>query len=115
MADNIQCRNAFIHPDDGYRIFKLSEDQLEQFASFAAKAGLTGQNNDSVSPLPFLAEKYTRRIEPEEAMAMHIYRHLYERRPKADGNGRTQHKRRRLEDYPEFGDLLQRLGGGEQR
>ncbi|KAB8225497.1 hypothetical protein BDV33DRAFT_96675 [Aspergillus novoparasiticus] len=110
-----ECRDAFIHPDDGYRIFKLSDDQLDRFVSFGAKTGPTDQNDDSVSPIPFQAEKYTRRIEPEEAMEMHIYRHLYERRPKAEDNGRTQHKRRRLEDYPEFGDLLQRLGGGEQR
>ncbi|KAE8346493.1 hypothetical protein BDV24DRAFT_158724 [Aspergillus arachidicola] len=71
-------------------------------------------DHDHVSPIPFQTERYTLRIEPEEAMEMHIYRHLYERRPKAEDNGRTQHKRRRLEDYPEFGDLLQRLGGGEQ-
>ncbi|RAQ73506.1 hypothetical protein COH20_005048 [Aspergillus flavus] len=110
-----ECRDAFIHPDDEYRIFKLSDDQLEQFASLGAKTGPTDQNNDSVSPIPFQAERYTRRIEPEEAMERHIYRHLYERRPKAEDNGRTQHKRRRLEDYPEFGDLLHRLGKGEQR
>ncbi|KAK6820235.1 hypothetical protein RU639_007630 [Aspergillus parasiticus] len=105
-----ECRDAFIHPDDEYRIFKLSDDQLDQFASFGAKTGPIDQNSDSVCPIPFQAEKYTRRIEPEEAMEMHIYRHLYEHRPKAEDNGRTQHKRRRLEDYPEFGDLLQRLG-----
>ncbi|KAB8276399.1 hypothetical protein BDV30DRAFT_224422 [Aspergillus minisclerotigenes] len=110
-----ECRDAFIYPDDEYRIFKLSGDQLDQFASLGAKRGPTDQNNDSVSPIPFQAERYTRRIEPEEAMEMHIYRHLYESRPKAQDDGRTQHKCRRLEDYPEFGDLLQRLGRGEQR
>ncbi|KAE8332207.1 hypothetical protein BDV39DRAFT_200359 [Aspergillus sergii] len=113
-TDN-EYRDAFIHPDDEYRIFKLSDDQVDQFASFGAKTGLTDQNNDSVSPISFQTERYTRRIEPEEAMEMHIYRHLYERRPKAEDNGRTQNKRRRLEDYPEFGDFLQQLGGGEQR
>ncbi|KNG84762.1 hypothetical protein ANOM_006691 [Aspergillus nomiae NRRL 13137] len=110
-----ECRDAFIHPDDGYRIFKLSDDQLDQFASFGAKIGRIYQNSDSGCPIPFQAEKYTTRIEPEEAMAMHIYRHLYERKPKIEDNGRTQHKRRRLEDYPEFGDLLQQLDRSEQR
>ncbi|KAE8311224.1 hypothetical protein BDV41DRAFT_542874 [Aspergillus transmontanensis] len=110
-----KCHDAFIDPDDGYRIFKLLDDQLDQFSSLGAKTGLTDQNNGNVPPTLFQAEKRTRRIEPEEAMEMHIYRHLYERRPKAEDNGRTQHKRRRLEDYPELGDLLQRLGGGEQR
>ncbi|OGM39285.1 hypothetical protein ABOM_012051 [Aspergillus bombycis] len=104
-----KCRDAFIHPDDGYRIFKLSDDQLDQFDSFGAKRGPTVLNSDSACTIPFQAEKYATRIEPEEAMAMHIYRHLYERKPTVENNGRTQHKRRRLEDYPEFGDLLQRL------
>ncbi|KAE8359446.1 hypothetical protein BDV27DRAFT_149586 [Aspergillus caelatus] len=87
-----ECRDAFIHPDNGYRVVKLSDDQLDQFVSFGVRTGCIDQNNDSVCPIPFQAEKYTQRIELEKIMAMHIYRRLYERKLKTDDNGRTQHK-----------------------
>lgn len=112
-----QCRDVFIHPTAGYRIFKLSEAQLEQFIDFALN-NRAQPSNDAPCPLPFRAEKYAQRIEQTESMGLHIFRNKYERRPRrftSDGIRTNYRSMRRLDDFPELVDFLEkrnRTGSG---
>jgi len=73
-----ECRDAFIHPVGKYRIFQLSEAKTKQFVDFTLSEPLP--NHKVSCGLRFRAEKYTRRIDPYDAMSLHIYRDKYERK-----------------------------------
>jgi hypothetical protein len=104
-----QCKNAFIHPGGSYKIFQLSDDQLQAFANLGAQASEMSGPPSSPLPLPFKAERYTCRVDEEESMSLHIYRDRYERKPKVNISGRIQHPRVRLEDEPVLLDTLEIL------
>jgi hypothetical protein len=101
-----QCKDAFIHPGGSYKIFQLSDDQLEAFAKLESKGNAITEPDSSPAPFPFRAERYARRVGEEDSMFLHIYRDKYERKPKINTSGRVQHPRVRLEDEPVLLDVL---------
>ncbi|WEW60914.1 hypothetical protein PRK78_006402 [Emydomyces testavorans] len=107
----LECENAFIHPIDGHKIFQLSDHQIAHFTRFALSEHQPPPTRRSYDTR-FRAEKYARRVDPYDAMALHIYRDRYERKiPEV----RPHSCVRWLEDDPLLLDqyklLIERHGG----
>ncbi|KAK2767733.1 hypothetical protein FQN54_003891 [Arachnomyces sp. PD_36] len=69
------CSDAFIHPIGRYQIFQLSDVQIRRYVGFLLLEGIEPESGE----IRFHAEKYARRIDPYDAMHLHIYRDRYER------------------------------------
>ncbi|CZR55545.1 uncharacterized protein PAC_05433 [Phialocephala subalpina] len=95
------CKRAFLHPVGGFRIFQLSESQIQQFVEYVQQLAETAQ--DIQPPFPLSAEKYTYRVDPFDAMTLNIYRDKYERIIPRDRPARCV---QRLADFPELQDAL---------
>ncbi|PGH28549.1 hypothetical protein GX50_08710 [[Emmonsia] crescens] len=78
----LACKDIFIHPVGGYKIFQLLDAQVENYMRFL----FLDLQDSSTSPessecMRFKAEKSAPRIDPWDAMAyLHIYRDRYERK-----------------------------------
>jgi hypothetical protein len=101
MLNKQQCKRVFLHPVGGFRIFQLSESQIQQFVDYVQQLTETAQ--DIQLPFPISAEKYTYRVDPFDAMALNIYRDKYERIIPKDRPARCV---QRLADFPELQDAL---------
>lgn len=44
-------------------------------------AGEPEADQGSPQPIPFMADKWAKRVDPFDSMGLHIYRHKYERKP----------------------------------
>jgi len=105
LTFTIQCKNAFVHPGGSYKIFQLSDVQLQAFAEFGAQTS-KHTTPDSSPPFPFKTERWARRVHEVESMSLHIYRDTYERKPKIETSDRAQCLRVRLEDEPHLLDII---------
>jgi hypothetical protein len=101
MLNKQQCIRVFLHPVGGFRIFQLSESQIQQFVDYVQQLAETAQNIQI--PFPLSAEKYTYRVDPFDAMTLNIYRDKYERIIPKDRPARCV---QRLADFPELQDAL---------
>ncbi|KAH6671139.1 hypothetical protein B0J14DRAFT_670046 [Halenospora varia] len=90
----LECKEAFVHPPSSWMLFQLSDHQINSFA--ALPSSTTPKNNEAFT-LPFKAEKYARRVSPEDAMDLHIFRDRYERKP-VECSAKGWCIRRRAED-----------------
>ncbi|PGH00929.1 hypothetical protein AJ80_09091 [Polytolypa hystricis UAMH7299] len=99
-----ECKNAFIHSIKGRRIFQLSDQQIEQFPSFA-----TSQHQSDYSrsfDTRFRAENDARRVDPFDSLAWGMYRDEYERKPPDPRQRRCVFY---AEDDPQLIDQIQKL------
>ncbi|OJJ46420.1 hypothetical protein ASPZODRAFT_16186 [Penicilliopsis zonata CBS 506.65] len=64
--------DVYFHPSAGFRVFRLSEVQMEQFISFCL-------GDNSPSPFPMTAERQALRIYRDDTFDLHIFRAKYER------------------------------------
>ncbi|EEP75924.1 predicted protein [Uncinocarpus reesii 1704] len=102
-----EALDAYLHPKFPYKIFKLSDSQVDSFVDFALSATDQAQNQPP-SPLPIRTEKYAPRICPDESMALHIFRNKYERKPRhLRGLRPSYHRPLRLEDDPQMMDFIE--------
>lgn len=101
---NKQCRDVYLHPTGRYRIFQLSEAQIQQFVGFASSS--SSSYDESKCPLPFSAEKSARRIDAYDALGLHIYRDPYERRLPEE---RPRRAVINIDDYPEYESLSEQV------
>ncbi|TVY33026.1 hypothetical protein LOCC1_G008402 [Lachnellula occidentalis] len=107
------CKRAFLHPVGGFRIFHLSNSQIEQFIAYVQRFAEASEDTHIQPPFPFSAEKYTYRVDPFDAMALNIYRDRYERVIQRDRPARCV---QRLADFPELQDAvvqINRDGSGQ--
>ncbi|KAN0102212.1 hypothetical protein V8E51_012722, partial [Hyaloscypha variabilis] len=103
------CNRAFLHPVGGFRIFQISESQIQRFAEYVQQVSdETAQ--DIKPPFPLSAEKYTYRVDPFDAMALNIYRDRYERVIPRDRPTRCA---QRLADFPELQDTMVQINRGD--
>ena len=103
LTDNKQCRDVYLHSTGRYRIFQLSEAQIQEFVEFATSSS---SYDESRCPLLFSAEKSARRIDAYDAPDLHIYRDPYERRlPKE----RPRRDVINIDDYPEYESLAEQV------
>lgn len=70
MLNKQQCIRVFLHPVGGFRIFQLSESQIQKFVDYVQQLAETAQNIQI--PFPLSAEKYTYRVDPFDAMTQHL-------------------------------------------
>ena len=97
----VKSNNAFIHPTAGFKIFQLSEAQINNLTRMITDC----TNLASNAAANFLSFRATR-IEPHRALALNIYRNKYKRRAASDKPLRCV---QRLEDRPDNMDMLERL------
>ncbi|TVY13463.1 hypothetical protein LARI1_G009151 [Lachnellula arida] len=97
------CKRAFLHPVGGFRIFQLSDSQIQQFVEYVQRLVEVPEDTQAQPPFPFSAEKYTYRVDPFDAMALGIYRDRYERIIPRDRPARCV---QRLADFPELQDAM---------
>lgn len=100
-----KVRNVFLHPSASFRVFKLSETQINQFITFALR------EDSTICPFPMRAERDALRIDADDTFALHIFRDRYERKPPVVVPWLTRHPRRRLEDDPNAMDMRKFLDG----
>lgn len=114
LTRNIQWENAFIHPVGSYKIFQLSDAQLQAFTEFGSQDAKFTTPGSS-PPFPFKTERWTRRVHEDESMSLHIYRDTHERKPKTNTSDRKLCPRVRLEDEAHLLDVinLMRANGGK--
>jgi hypothetical protein len=58
-AEFIQCKRAFLHPVGNFRIFEISESQIQQFIEYVEQLAET---QDMQPPFPLHAEKGTQHL-----------------------------------------------------
>ena len=92
-----------MHPFGARRlIFQPSEEQLDKLCAFLQAPAAPAEDGPP-SPLPLAPEKWSRRVNPWDALeSLHIFRDRYERRR---GDRPRQHLVA-LEDDPHAQDLL---------
>jgi len=89
-----ECKSVYIHPVARFMIFQLSGAQMDQFGKYVKQLdGLVK------SPFPLIAERYAKRVHPNESMGLNIYRDRNERIP-GDGPARIK----RASDMPDLED-----------
>ncbi|KAL9073784.1 MAG: hypothetical protein Q9157_004609 [Trypethelium eluteriae] len=98
------ARDVFIHPVGHYKIYQLSDAQIQRWAVSVLSENL--QPKEIHDGLRFRSEKYARRIDPYDALSLNIYRDKYaakipEQRPRRCVT--------RLEDDPEMMDAIEEL------
>jgi hypothetical protein len=99
-AKYIPGQTCFLHPVGSFRIFEISESQIQQFIRYVQQLAET---QDLQPPFPLHAEKYTYRVDPFDAMALNIYRDKYERILPKERPARCV---QRLADFPELQDAI---------
>ncbi|TVY51699.1 hypothetical protein LCER1_G007130 [Lachnellula cervina] len=104
------CKRAFLHPVGGFRIFQISDFQIQQFVEYVQRLAEVPEDAQPQPPFPFSAEKYTYRVDPFDAMALGIYRDKYERVIPRDRPTRCV---QRLADFPELGDAVVQINRGD--
>ncbi|KAF2239893.1 hypothetical protein EV356DRAFT_571979 [Viridothelium virens] len=100
----VEARDVFIHPVGHYKIYQLSDAQIQRWAVSVLSENL--QPKEIHDGLRFRSEKYARRIDPYDALSLNIYRDKYaakipEQRPRRCVM--------RLEDDPEMMDAIEEL------
>jgi hypothetical protein len=100
MLNTYQCQRAFLHPVGSFRIFEISESQIQQFIKYEEQLAET---HDLQPPFPLRAEKYTYRVDPFDAMSLNIYRDKYERIIPKERPARCVQG---LADFPELQDAI---------
>jgi hypothetical protein len=100
MLNSYQCRRAFLHPVGSFRLFEISESQIQQFIEYVQQLAET---QDLQPSFLLQAEKYTYRVDPFDAMALNIYRDEYERIIPKERPARCV---QRLADFPELQDAI---------
>ncbi|WEW61756.1 hypothetical protein PRK78_007250 [Emydomyces testavorans] len=116
-----EALDVYIHPPTPWMIFKLSDSQVNDFidfglSNFPARSSISSSQHHSTFSLPFAAERYAERIDPDIAIQCHhIFRNKYERKPFTPPRGLTCHRPRRLEDDPVLLDLIEKFDKKEQR
>ncbi len=74
-----QCKNVFLHLTGRYKIFQMSDAQIQQYANFMLSDPSSSKDRDLSQGLRFKAEKWAYRVDPYDAMDLHIYRNRWER------------------------------------
>ena len=98
----VQSKDVYIHPVRHYKIYQLSDAQIQQWADFVLAENM--QAEQARNGLRFCSERYARRIDPYDALPRNIYREKYAARlPKHNPHGCVQ----RMEDDPWLMDQLE--------
>ncbi|KAI9830713.1 MAG: hypothetical protein M1819_005377 [Sarea resinae] len=96
-----ECNDVFIHPVQYYRVYKLSDAQIQDFVNFLSSK--SSSDDKPYEQIRFRAEKYALRIDSHEAMSRNIYRNKYERRIPANPPRRCVYHG---SDFPELADAM---------
>lgn len=103
---DLQFLDVFLHPDCGFKVFKLSDAQVDQFVSF----GLYG-DPAVPSPFPIKPVRDAVRLLPEFTMQKNIYRTKSDRRVPELPSG--WHPVGRLEDDPQMMEFMDKYKNGD--
>lgn len=103
---DLQFLDVFLHPDCGFKVFKLSDAQVDQFVSF----GLYG-DPAVPSPFPIKPGRDAVRLLPEFTMQKNIYRTKSDRRVPELPSG--WHPVGRLEDDPQMMEFMDKYKNGD--
>lgn len=107
-SNSAQLRDIYLHPNSAYRVFSLSDEQIDQFITFCLDDA-----NSVPFPCPMEAGWAAHRIFPEDTFDLHIFRDKFERiqkPPVPHPEGITVHPRRPLlDDNPDAIMLRQKV------